>query len=360
MHASTTLDELDHLLVTALQTAPRADWRRIGAALGVDASTAARRWARLTGAGLAWQSCVPLLFEGVDPVVAFIEVDCASGRLHEVVAALVEDSHVFNLEHLTGGRDLMLTAGFRDQAELARYVGFRLGRLAGVAATRTQIATALHAEGSRWRLERLDERQRGLLGVDRPAVGAGRPVTEDDRELLRLLSEDCRLPVAALAERTGLSATAVRRRLARLDSAGALLYRCDVARHRSGWPIAVHLWGSAPPGEAARVAAMLAGLRETRLCASLSGADNVLCTVWLRSVNRVQAFETALGRRFPQLAITDRAVTLWPVKMAGHLLDPEGRHLRNVPFWGWDDPAGEAELGALLGRLRTGPAAPRP
>ncbi|WP_241196675.1 AsnC family protein, partial [Streptomyces sp. ADI95-17] len=39
--------ELDLALVDALQAAPRAPWSRIGRALGVDATTAARRWERL-------------------------------------------------------------------------------------------------------------------------------------------------------------------------------------------------------------------------------------------------------------------------------------------------------------------------
>ncbi|WP_262403510.1 Lrp/AsnC family transcriptional regulator [Actinomadura sp. CNU-125] len=305
MHTSGTLDELDHLLVTALQTAPRADWRRIGAAIGVDGSTAARRWARLTGAGLAWLACFPVAVEWMTPVVTFIEVDCAPGRLNEVAAELVEDPHVFNLEHVTGGRDLIVTVVLRDHAELARYVGFRLGRLAGVTATRTQIATTLHSEGSRWRLDRLDARQRDALVRDRPHEPGDRPLRTADRELARLLVEDCRQPVARLAERTGLSPATVRRRLARMERGGALMYRCEVARSLSGWPVTVYLWASAPPDEVARLAGRIAGLRETRMCASLSGADNVLFVVWLRSTDRIQSFETALRRDFPQLTITD-------------------------------------------------------
>ncbi|MBO2462079.1 Lrp/AsnC family transcriptional regulator [Actinomadura violacea] len=355
MPTSTTLDELDHMLVTALQTAPRADWRRIGAALGVDASTAARRWARLTGAGLAWLSCFPVAVEWITPVVAFIEIDCVPGRLHEVAAALAEDPHVFNLEHVTGGRDLLMTVVLRDNAELARYVGFRLGRLDGVAATRTQLATTLHSEGSRWRLDRLDKEQRDLLLHDRPRGEGDWALRAEDRRLARLLGEDCRQPVARLAERTGLSPTTVRRRLDRMHRGGALMYRCEVARFLSGWPVSVYLWGSAPPDEVARLAALLAGLRETRMCASLTGSDNVLFVVWLRSVERVQSFETALRRRFPELTITDRAVALWQMKLAGQLLDPQGRHLRTVPFWTWDDPGAESALGDLVSRLRAGP-----
>ncbi|SNT59347.1 DNA-binding transcriptional regulator, Lrp family [Actinomadura meyerae] len=364
MHASAELDELDHLLVTALQTAPRADWRRIGAALGVDASTAARRWARLTASGLAWLTCFPASVDWMTPVVAFIEVDCAPGRLHAVAAELAEDPHVFNLEHVTGGRDLIMTVVLRDNAELARYVGFRVGRLAGVIATRTQLATTLHAEGSRWRLDRLDQSQRDLL-VGAPERGTGDwALRPGDEDLVRLLVRDCRLPVARLAEGSGLSPTTVRRRLARLHRGGALVYRCEVARSASGWPVTVYLWATTPPDEVAQVAGKLAGMRETRMCASLSGPHNLLFAVWLRSVEHVQSFEAGLRRRFPRLTVADRAVALWQLKLAGQLLDPRGRHLRTVPFWTWDDPGTEDEQAALVARLRTGerpsPARPGP
>ncbi|MFA1547714.1 Lrp/AsnC family transcriptional regulator [Actinomadura chokoriensis] len=354
MQSSAALDELDHLLVTALQTAPRAEWSRIGAALGVDASTAARRWARLTSSGLAWLTCFPVAVDRMTPLVAFVEVDCAPGRLHAVAAEIAEDPHVFNVEHVTGGRDLLMTVVLRDNAELARYVGFRLGRLDGVTATRVQLATTLHSEGSRWRLDRLDQTQRDLLG-DRPHGRRDRALRPEDAGLARLLVEDCRQPVARLAERSGLSPTTVRRRLARMDRGGALMYRCEVARSVSGWPATVYLWAATPPDEVARVAGQFAGLRETRMCASLSGPHNVLFAVWLRSVDHLQAFETALRRRFPRLTVTDRAVALWQLKLAGQLLDPRGRHLRTVPFWTWDDPGSASEMDALVARLRGGP-----
>jgi len=57
LHRSAELDELDLLLVTALQATPRADWQHLGRLLGVSASTATRRWARLTQAGVGRLSC---------------------------------------------------------------------------------------------------------------------------------------------------------------------------------------------------------------------------------------------------------------------------------------------------------------
>ncbi|MFJ5195310.1 AsnC family protein [Streptomyces sp. NPDC088394] len=53
------LDDVDQALVHALQIAPRAGWNEIGAVLGLDAVTVARRWHRLTDAGAAWISCSP-------------------------------------------------------------------------------------------------------------------------------------------------------------------------------------------------------------------------------------------------------------------------------------------------------------
>ncbi|WP_028805673.1 hypothetical protein [Streptomyces sp. 142MFCol3.1] len=47
----------------------------------------------------------------------------------------------------------MLTCVFGSLAEVVRYPGMRMGALPGVAASRKQIPTALHTEGSRWRLD---------------------------------------------------------------------------------------------------------------------------------------------------------------------------------------------------------------
>jgi hypothetical protein len=63
-----------------------------------------------------------------------------------------------------------------------------------------------------------------------------------------------------------------------------------------------------------------------------------------------------LRRRFPRPVIVDRAVAPWQVKLAGQLLDPQGRHLR-VPYGTWDSPGAEDALGGLLARPRDRPGA---
>jgi DNA-binding Lrp family transcriptional regulator len=156
-----------------------------------------------------------------------------------------------------------------------------------------------------------------------------------------------------LARRTGLSATTVRRRLGRLEASGALVFRCEVARALSGWPVSVSLWCSGPPDATAHIAAHVSAMREIRLCASLTGPHNLLFAAWLRSVEDLHAFESRLLAPFPGLTVVDRAVTLWPVKLAGHLLDPQGFRLGSVPLGRWDGAAAEAAGEDLLSRLRS-------
>jgi DNA-binding Lrp family transcriptional regulator len=345
LRRSTEFDELDLLLVTALQTTPRADWQHLGQLLGVSASTAARRWARLTEAGLAWLGCHPLRLPGMQAFAALIEVDTVPGKLYMVAARIADDPHVFDVIHLSGSRDLLVLAGFADHASLARYLGFRLGSLDGVLATRAQIATAIHTEGSRWRADRLPTRPPAQASLPMPK----RQVEPDSVDLLLMttLGQDPRLPVVELANRTDLSPTTVTRRLARLQTGRLMAWRCDVARVAAGWPVAAHLWGRLPPERTRQVTAQLVRMREVRLCASTTGPSNLFVSVWLRTLRDLQAFEVRLATHAPELTITDQAASLWQLKLGGHLLDPDGRRLRSVPLSLWpDQPA--ADLQAVV------------
>jgi DNA-binding Lrp family transcriptional regulator len=354
MPKPTAFDELDLLLVTALQTSPRADWQRIGRVLGVSASTAARRWARLNDEGLAWLSCFPLRLPGLVPVVAIIEIDCACNQLQAVATQIAEDPHVFTVNQATGARDILVTAVFPDHASLGRYVTFRLGGIEGVTGVRSQIAT-VHREASQWRLDRLQERHWNALRVGRPAPPSrGAALDATDLAIMAALREDCRRPATVLAEVTNLSASAVHRRLARLEADRVLVYRCDVASVLAGWPVSVTLWAVVPPDRLAHAVAELAGVRELRLCVSLSGPYNLMLGVWLRSMGDLAILESQLAKRIPSLVVTDRAVVLWQLKLGGHLLDRDGRRLRSIPVNAWPESDAAAAEGTLLDRLRAG------
>jgi len=84
----------------------------------------------------------------------------------------------------------------------------------------------------------------------------------------------------------------------------------------------------------------------------LSGPYNLTFGAWLRSVDDVQPFETMIGTRIPGLVIADRSVTLWEIELGGHILDPDGRHLRCVPMAPWSEQAAVVAQDALVDQLR--------
>ncbi|WP_395364375.1 Lrp/AsnC family transcriptional regulator [Streptomyces sp. YH02] len=330
------LDDVDQALVHALQIAPRADWTRIGAVLGLDAVTVARRWNRLTEAGAAWIGCypAPTLATAGQGLLAFVEVDCANGRLLSVARALAELPHVTAVEHVSGDRDLLITVMTPDLAALTRWVTHGLGSMTGIVATRTHLASTVYTEGSRWRLRALDHAQIARLADGEPARGEAAvfPLTDMDHDLMAALSADGRATYRALAETCGVSPDTVRRRLGRLFAAGMFQIRCEVARPLSEWPVTVILWGRAAAGQLESVSRLITGVREVRLCAGVTGRHNLLVVAWVKSLADAQRFEVRLNERAPHLEIRDRAVALWLMKVAGHLLDERGYRLGAVPL----------------------------
>jgi len=355
-------DELDLALVAALQAAPRADWQRVGHVLGVAGSTAARRWGRLTESGLAWLTCHPMRLPGIVPVIALIDVSCLPARLPAVAATLAEDPHVISLIAPSSRCDLHVTAGFTDRASLSRYVAFRLAAVDGITGTRAEIAT-VHTDASRWSVDLLNARQQAALGARTPTgePGAARPghdgPQDADLALMAALSQDCRLPAVGLAERTDLSPSTVHRRLARLEASRTLVYRCELAPPVCGWPVGMNFWATMPPGQSALIIAQLCRMREVRACLSLSGASQLNFVVRLRSAGDIPRFQARLARELPALDITDQAFSLWTIKLAGHLLDLEGRHVRHVPIGRWPEEVAARAEATAVGRLRHAPAA---
>lgn len=336
------LDDVDQQLVHALQVAPRASWTRIGAALGVDAATAARRWQRLHEAGSAWVACYPGIgLSGAGRgCLAFVEVDCVGGGLLDAARAFTALPHVSTVEHITGDRDLLLTVMTEDVGALSRWVVGSLDAMDGVRASRTHLAGTVFTEGSRWRLRALSSRQVERLAEEAPPAETAGDPDELDRRLIVALSVDGRAPYTNLAEQCGSTPDTVRRRVRRLFASRMVQARCEVARPLSDWPVAVIVWARVPPDGIAEAARRVTGMREVRLCAGVTGRHNLMVIAWSRSVEDAQRFEAELVRVAPNVVVGDRAVALWPMKLSGHLLDQRGYRVGTTPVDPWGVPEG--------------------
>lgn len=325
-------DETDLKLVHALQAAPRATWHELGRVLGVDSATAARRWQRLVEAGAARVTAYPeVRLWAQDHCNAFVEVDLQPTARAQAVEVLSRVPQIASISIVSSGRDLFLTVLTPDLAMLSRLVLEKLQQLSGLRGTRTHAITTVYGEGNHWRLDALSPQRRRYLP---PATG-NRPVWKDHHRAVLSAIEDGRSPAADIAARTGKSAPTIRRRLTEMIDGGLLSLRCEVAQPSTGWPVAATFWARVPPDELQRTATALTELPEVRLCAATTGADNLVMTLWLRSLGDIQRLEAELAGKLPALTLTDRAVTLHAAKRMGCLLDDAGRITDVVPIDPW-------------------------
>lgn len=324
----------------------------MGAALGVSGVTAARRWERISGSGVAWVTAAPGMSRRAEQCVAYVEVDCLPGKRIEVAAELARHQLVVTVEITTGTADILLTIAAADLLTLSHYLLDHLGAIEQVLRTRARVATKIYTEGSSWRLVELSEDAVRIL--ERSAVRPDEDVGEDSpalspdvRRLAGLLTVNGRASYAELAEATGISATTVRRHVARLLHSGTLIPRTDLAAELSGSPVQVYLWADAPVEGLPATAGAISQLRQVRLCATVSSAPCMVLCAWLHTVEEVHRLELAIAKRLPQVRILDRLVVLRTVKRMGRLVDSHGRAVSVVPINIWDDtlehrPASEA------------------
>jgi DNA-binding Lrp family transcriptional regulator len=334
------IDELDLALVDALRLDPRASWSRLSGPLGVDPATLSRRWSRLAAAGDAWVTCYPSTDRLGYGLTALVEVECRADQVAAVADRLAMDPQTPTVEVVSGGADLLLTVGAVDQAGLTGYVLDRIGAVPGVLRTRTSLVERTVREGSRWHDGALDREQREAIapgsgpGVGGGAAGAGRQIVED-RSLLAALGEDGRMPYAELAQRTGLPATTVRRRLAELRESGRLVLRCDASPRLAGSPIGMLLWLELPADRLEEAARWVAELPQARMCGVTVGPANLVGYLLVRRLSEFRRLELELVHRFPDARVRERQLTLRTVKLVGRLLDREGRSVGYVPIDPW-------------------------
>ena len=329
------IDETDLALINALQINSRASWELIGKVLETSALTAARRWNRLTHAGIAWITAYggPTMWE--HNCLAFLEVDCEASSTRAVAAALAEDPYAVSVEYIAGGANLFVTTAISSLTALSTYVRDRVSLLAGVNATRVHLATRVYTEASRWTLRSLSEAQRAVLEQDLPISTVKGILTQRDEALLLALGANGRKSHTELAQELGVSPSTVRRRLQRMLETDVIRFRCDVASAYTQWPVLVAYQGICSPSQVDLVGHALASLPEVRVCVGALGSNNILFTVWLRSASSSVALEMKLATHLGMLTITNRSVTLHSVKRFGRLLDEHGRSIGAVPMDMW-------------------------
>ncbi|GAB2483058.1 AsnC family transcriptional regulator [Streptosporangium sandarakinum] len=329
------LSETDLELIDALQINPRASWVEVGAATRADPVTAARRWQRLNSAGEAWTTVALGQRQMHAMSMAFLEIDCEAGAAVEVAGTLAAAGHLITVQHVAADHDLFVIAVAASMPALADYLLTDLPRVPGVAKVRTHVATRVFEASCRWRLRVLPPRSAGALARRPGPAESTRQMDEIDRLLFKALLADGRAGYSDLAQAVGKSERTVQRRLSRLVATGDIDFRCDLARSHAGWHSSAVLWLRMPDGLLEETGRALLDWPETRTCAALAGARNMLLTVGLHGVSDLHPLVVRLEERFPYASIADRQIVLRQSKLYGRLLDPSGRCTGVVPVDPW-------------------------
>ncbi|WP_146607517.1 Lrp/AsnC family transcriptional regulator [Spongiactinospora gelatinilytica] len=329
--STTSFDELDVAIVDAMRSAPRESWRRLGEVLGVDPVTVSRRWARMESEGVAW---VAAHFSGsATPACALVEIDCAPGRITEVVRTLAEHPQAATVKVTSGGRDVLVLAQAPHLASLSGYLLNLVGQVPGIAKVRSHVITRSALEASRWREGALDPEQRRRLG-SRPRLQPGEAdgIEKTDLRIVRALHADGRMSFERLAEHVGISPMSVRRRLSRLQGAGLITFRCDASRHLSGRSVSAVYFGSLDIQDLGAAEERIRSLPGVRAATFVAGPFNMIVDASLRTTAEVHDLEWRMGQELPALRMQDRSVVLSMTKLLGRVLDAEGRSVRAVPL----------------------------
>ena len=326
------IDQVDEQILGALEINPRASWTLIGRVLELDPVTVARRWERMSEAGIAWLSAYLVPATGDTPFGALVEINCVGGKTRNVALAIAEHPNAINVKLMAGGRDLIVTVEANGMDDLTAYLSEVLDGVPGIASRRSSVMTDVMIEGSSWRTDTLGRQQQSLMRPQGPKVAATERLSPSDFEIINAVAANPRISLKDLAEECGISAATVRRRLTRLLASGTMVIRTDIARPLSQTPIAATYFIEAAPAALGKAAAQIATLPGVRLCLTVAGAVNLVVDIWVHDLVGVKDFEVLLGRQSLPIRVRDRSVVLRTVKHLGRILDQHGRIQRHVLY----------------------------
>ena len=292
---SITVDGLDRQLLQALQVAARAPFSRLADVLGSSEQTIARRYRRLTEAGVMRVLVLPTTPPGLDWYVRIGVRPGAGSRLAEALAARSDVSWV---SITSGGAEIVCVSRPASPEQRDALLLERLPRTNAV--TRVEALAILHdftgSARTEWSAfaEPLAPEQIEALERERAGAGDngdGAATTEPgDAELLELLGEDGRATYAQLAAATGIPASRVARRVEALLTSGAAELDVELAIELLGFSATAVLWLTVAPSALESVGQQVAALPSTAFAAAVSGPANLIASVACRDTAELYSY----------------------------------------------------------------------
>jgi len=287
--ADSVLSPQDQRLIAVLQHDARLTAEKAGAVLDLSPSTVRRRWQTMTAQGVLRVVVSPIARprQGSLTGAQLLHIRVRPDKVDAVARSLAARDDVPFADITTSGDEIVAIAatepGSRDPLVFHQLP-------ATPAITSVETASVLHVlrVTSEWRHRVLEPDEISALTPDdqpRRAPDADKPygVETDDQEraIIEALVPDARLPAAAVAARTGLPESTVRRRITRLTDEGRLITQVLVDPRHLGLQIDAMLKLRIGPDHLDRTARVLAEHPAVHGAFATSGPTNLSLHLWL-------------------------------------------------------------------------------
>jgi Lrp/AsnC family transcriptional regulator for asnA, asnC and gidA len=133
------MDELDYLILNALQEDGRTPFTQIAKKAGVAESTIRSRYANLVDEGIVQTIAVIDPFAVGHNAPALIGIKVNPGSIYSVAEELESLPEVSYLVLTLGGYDLVLEVFCRDRDHLTRFITDKVQSIAGIQSTETLV-----------------------------------------------------------------------------------------------------------------------------------------------------------------------------------------------------------------------------
>ncbi len=328
MADSVSLDADDRRVLHALQLDGRASFARIAGVLGMSERAVARRYHRL-------RSRLALRVIGVtrpNPLEQeewFLRITAASGSVDAVARALADRSDTSWIASFPGDGGLgciLRTSAAKGDGAGALELFRRSASIATVTAQRL-LAPIAGIGGWPGRLEALTASEQEAMRPDVPELGAsgtssGAALSDDDAQLLRLLSADGRMSIARLAHVSGIPETTVRRRVTELTGRGVLIFEVEVDPKLYGRHLDVICWMDVQPAALGTVARALSSHVEVAFASTTTGTAGILAILELADVGDLHRYlAEVIGALSGVHRVHTEIIGRW-IKRAGALISP--------------------------------------
>jgi DNA-binding Lrp family transcriptional regulator len=296
------VDAFDRRLLHALQLDGRAAFSRIAEVLGVSDQTVARRYRRLRGeCGLRVVGMAD--DERLGRTRWLLRLRCTPDAADAIGTALARRPDTAWVGLTSGGTELMCVTRARSRHERDALLLGRLPRTPSIVEIGAHLVLhSFYGGPLGWyaKGDALTEEETPALRRPDPEPADG-PLALDahDEALVATLTRDGRATHAELCRATGLSESAVKRRLEHLRGSGALYFAVQFDWRLLGVETSAVLWVTVAPGALDAVGRTLARHQETAYVAATSGPCNLVAVVLCRDT---PALYTYVSERIGGLA----------------------------------------------------------